>query len=78
MTRPLGSADLDTDAVMPLIQDAWNYFPHRSLEGKCPRRFSKVCEVVVSDHSLARGPNRLAESNLLRRMGTSFTEPLPC
>ena len=23
-------------SFMPVIQDAWNYFPHRSLGGKCP------------------------------------------
>jgi hypothetical protein len=31
----------DLDAVMPVIQDAWNYFPHRSLGGRCP------AEVIV-------------------------------
>jgi hypothetical protein len=24
------------DTVLPIIQDAWNYFPHRSLGGRCP------------------------------------------
>ena len=22
--------------ILYLIQDAWNYFPHRSLQGQCP------------------------------------------
>src|SRR6476660_1204488 len=26
----------DEDAVVAVIQDAWNYFPHRSLNGRCP------------------------------------------
>jgi hypothetical protein len=28
-------ADAD-DAVLQVIQDAWNYLPHRSLNGRCP------------------------------------------
>ena len=24
------------DEVLQVIQDAWNYFPHRFLEGRCP------------------------------------------
>jgi hypothetical protein len=27
---------VDIDAAIPVIQDAWNYFPHRSLRGQCP------------------------------------------
>jgi hypothetical protein len=27
---------VDEDAALPVIQDAWNYFPHRSLSGRCP------------------------------------------
>jgi hypothetical protein len=26
----------DEDAVVAVIQDAWNYLPHRSLNGRCP------------------------------------------
>ena len=26
----------DLDALLPVIQDAWNYFPHRALQGRCP------------------------------------------
>ena len=26
----------DEDAVVAVIQDAWDYFPHRSLNGRCP------------------------------------------
>jgi hypothetical protein len=28
--------DADADALIPTIQDAWNYFPHRRLGGSCP------------------------------------------
>lgn len=30
--------DIDSidDAELQVIQDAWNYFPHRWLNGKCP------------------------------------------
>lgn len=28
-------ADAD-DSVLQVIQDAWNYFPHRFLDGRCP------------------------------------------
>jgi hypothetical protein len=27
--------DID-DAALQVIQDAWNYFPHRFLNGRCP------------------------------------------
>jgi hypothetical protein len=27
--------DVD-QATLQVIQDAWNYFPHRSLDGRCP------------------------------------------
>jgi hypothetical protein len=27
---------LDDDQVVSVTQDAWNYFPHRSLKGHCP------------------------------------------
>ena len=27
---------VDIDAALPVIQDAWNYFPHRALRGQCP------------------------------------------
>ena len=32
------SADngVNIDTLLPVIQDAWNYFPHRSLEGRSP------------------------------------------
>jgi hypothetical protein len=26
----------DIDTLLPVIQDAWNYFPHRALGGKSP------------------------------------------
>jgi hypothetical protein len=28
----------DTDTLLPIIQDAWNYFPHRGLDGRCPAK----------------------------------------
>lgn len=28
--------DGDLDALLPVIQDAWNYLPHQSLGGRCP------------------------------------------
>jgi hypothetical protein len=27
---------VDIDEVLPAIQDAWNYFPHRRFRGECP------------------------------------------
>jgi hypothetical protein len=27
---------IDPDTLLPVVQDAWNYFPHRSLDGQCP------------------------------------------
>jgi len=32
------SADngINIDTLLPVIQDAWNYFPHRSLDGRSP------------------------------------------
>jgi hypothetical protein len=29
-------ADNRTDDLIPVIQDAWNYFPHGRLHGSCP------------------------------------------
>lgn len=26
----------DDEATLQVIQDCWNYFPHHSLDGKCP------------------------------------------
>jgi hypothetical protein len=28
--------EADVDSLLPVIQDAWNYSPHRSLDGRCP------------------------------------------
>ncbi len=28
--------DRDLDTLLPVIQDAWNYLPHQSLNGRCP------------------------------------------
>ena len=30
---PLSNIDIDASAA---VQEAWNYFPHRSLNGRCP------------------------------------------
>lgn len=27
---------VDVDEALPIIQDAWNYFPHQRLDGECP------------------------------------------
>jgi hypothetical protein len=32
----LDAAEDELEALMPVIQDAWNYFPHRALGGRCP------------------------------------------
>ena len=34
LSRRLHSVDIDD--ALPVIQDAWNYFPHRFLHGRCP------------------------------------------
>jgi hypothetical protein len=31
-----GADGTDIDTLLPVIQDAWNYFPHRSLNGRSP------------------------------------------
>ena len=36
--------EADDDAVIPAIQDAWNYFPHRRLGGSCPA--SRMLQLV--------------------------------
>ncbi|MEQ1718994.1 MAG: hypothetical protein ABL907_23920 [Hyphomicrobium sp.] len=30
--------DIDHDVLLPVLQDAWNYFPHRRLDGQCPAK----------------------------------------
>ncbi len=47
----LNAGQDDLEPVLPLIQDAWNYFPHRSLGGRCP------AEVMV-DLAVPRKPRR--------------------
>jgi hypothetical protein len=32
----LKADESNLDAIYPVIQDAWNYLPHRSLGGRCP------------------------------------------
>jgi hypothetical protein len=29
-------AESANEQIISIIQDAWNYFPHQSLKGKCP------------------------------------------
>jgi hypothetical protein len=36
MLELLKSRDNDIDMILPVLQDAWNYFPHRSLDGHSP------------------------------------------
>jgi hypothetical protein len=43
---PQNSVDLCL--VFPVIQDAWNYFPHRSLEGRCPAELLVVLDIPSS------------------------------
>jgi hypothetical protein len=45
-TSPDRSVDLSL--VFPVIRDAWNYFPHRSLEGRCPAELLVVVDVPSS------------------------------
>ena len=33
-TNPRTATDIE--AIAQVIQDAWNYFPHRALKGQCP------------------------------------------
>jgi hypothetical protein len=41
---PLGSADIDE--AVTIIQDAWNYFPRRSLKPvPCPTDLRKLCNL---------------------------------
>ena len=28
--------EVHIDALIPVIQDAWNFFPHRRFDGRCP------------------------------------------
>lgn len=56
----------DLDALLPVIQDAWNYFPHRALQGRCPaevmndlvkprgKRRRKVANTAASKHEVRR------------------------
>jgi hypothetical protein len=30
------NVDSASDVILSVIQDAWNYFPHSSLNGQCP------------------------------------------
>jgi hypothetical protein len=36
MSMLFNAGEDDLDSLLPVIQDAWNYFPHRSLGGRCP------------------------------------------
>ena len=38
MLSALGCDDIDSidESELQVIQDAWNYFPHRTLNGRCP------------------------------------------
>jgi hypothetical protein len=38
MMKPFRYKDIDDvdEATLQVIQDAWNYFPHRFLNGRCP------------------------------------------
>ena len=34
--RMFKAPDAQIDTVIALVQEAWNYFPHRTLDGLCP------------------------------------------
>ena len=36
MLQTFQSSTIEIDDILPTLQDAWNYFPHRSLDGKSP------------------------------------------
>lgn len=47
--------DDDIDVFLAVIQDAWNYFPHRSLNGECPAElFSRA---TAADVTLSQLPD---------------------
>lgn len=41
---------VDIDAAVPIIQHAWNYFPHRFLDGRCPAEV--VNELASNDENV--------------------------
>ena len=41
---------VDIDAAVPIVQDAWNYFPHRFLDGRCPAEV--VAELAGNNESV--------------------------
>jgi hypothetical protein len=45
------ASENDLDSLLPVVQEAWNYFPHRSLHGRCPAE-------VMTGVALPRNPRR--------------------
>jgi len=45
---------IDDEAVLPVIQDAWNYFPHRGLNGCAPAEF--IAGISPVDVSISHLP----------------------
>lgn len=43
--------DSATDEIVALIQDAWNYFPHRRLNGRCPAELMAGLAEAGADNS---------------------------
>jgi len=39
-------SSVDIDAAIPVIQDAWNYFPHKSMKGRCPAELFELKSAV--------------------------------
>jgi hypothetical protein len=39
------------DAMLQVIQDAWNYFPHRALGGRCPAEIMMIKDMAAGDGS---------------------------
>lgn len=41
-------SSIDEDGLFQLLQDAWNYFPHRALDGKAPAELVADLRQAVS------------------------------
>jgi hypothetical protein len=53
LTAVLSTLDSDVDEIeeseLQVVQDAWNYFPHRFLDGRCPAEL--LMELTGEDSS---------------------------
>lgn len=39
MLTVLKATDEDTEAMLPLVRDLWNFYPHAQLGDRCPAEF---------------------------------------